>query len=249
VPDEVIDEVVEELEIECDAWTRTPCRDDYDDHDELVAEIGTITGFYHNFTDAILDIERLLATEVEDSVALCFRRLLFVNVITALETYLSDAFSSTVLNDPALIRRFIETTPDFKVQKVTYSDIFKAAQEVKKKARTYLFDVVWHHIERIKPMYLNTFGITFPSDVGEIFRAVLKRHDIVHRNGKTKDGEEIVLGREDVTKLIEVVAAFVQHIDGQLARRKEEATDVPLDALSADAPAPTTRRTLTKPTK
>jgi hypothetical protein len=241
VPAEVIEEVVDELETECDAWAPTPRPDDYDDHDGLVAEIGTITGFYHNFTDAILDIERLLATKVEDSVALCFRRLLYVNVITALETYLSDAFNSTVLNDPALMRRFIETTPDFKAQKVTYSEIFKAAEEAKQKARTYLVDVVWHHIERIKPMYRETLGISFPDDAGAIFRAVLTRHDIVHRNGKTKDGKEIVLNAESVTKLIETAEGFVQHIDNQLAARKVAPRDVPLDTLSVDAPAPTTR--------
>lgn len=214
VPEEVIEELAEKLEGECWEWAPTPSPDDYD---PLVEDIGKITEYYSNFTGAILDIEKLLSTRVDGSVAACFLRLLYVNVITALETYLSDAFISTVVNAPLLMRRFIETTPEFKAEKVSLADVFKAAEEVERKARAYLIDVVWHHIERVKPMYRATMGIEFPEDLSAIFRAVLIRHDIVHRNGKTKDGSEIPITPQELTKLIAAVEAFAQHVDAQLA--------------------------------
>ena len=66
-------------------------------------------------------------------------------------------------------------------------------------------------------MYRATLGIEFPDDLSAIFRAILTRHDIVHRNGKTKDGNEILITSQDLTSLVGAVEAFVQHVDTQLA--------------------------------
>ena len=227
VPDNVIEELANELSLENAEWAPTPSPDDYD---QLVEDIGEITEYYDIFSGAILDIEQLLETKVDGSVSPCFLRLLYVNVITALETYLSDAFINTVVNAPTLMRRFIETTPEFKSEKVSLADVFKAAEGVERKARTYLIDVVWHHIERVKPMYRATLDIDFPDNLSAVFRAVLTRHDIVHRNGKTKDGNEIIITPNDIASLIEAVEAFAQHIDAQLADVRSN----PL--LSTDAP-------------
>ena len=151
-----------------------------------------------------------------------FLRLLFVNVITALETYLSDAFISTVMNDAELIRRFIETAPEFKAAKVSVANVFKAAEAAEGKVKAYLGGVVWHDIRRVIPMYRETINIKFPREISSIFHAVLIRHNIVHRNGRTKDGGEILIKPGDVSDLISSVAAFVQCIDNQLAEAKSK---------------------------
>ena len=227
VPYDMIEKLVNELEGECSEWAPTPSPDDYD---HLVEDISRITEYYNNFSGAILDIEKLLQTKVDDSVASCFLRLLYVNVITALETYLSDAFINTVVNEPDLMRRFIETTPEFQAEKVPLAAVFKAVEEIERRARAYLIDVVWHHIERVKSMYRATLGVEFPSDLASIFRAILIRHDIVHRNGKTKDGNEILIAPKDVLDLVSAVEKFVQHIDNQLAEVRSNRQ------LNADAP-------------
>lgn len=219
VPDGVIDELVGELQRECYQWAPTPSPDDYDNY--LLDDIARITEYYHNFSGAVLDIEKLLDATVDPSVSLPFHRMLFVNAITALETNLSDAFINTVANAPELMRRFIETTPEFQSEKVPLSDVFKAIERIEQKARSYLIDVVWHHLERVKPMYRDTLGIDLPDDIGPLFRAILVRHDIVHRNGKTKTGEEILITREQITDLLERTEAVVQHIDKQISVLRE----------------------------
>lgn len=214
VPEEVIEELAEELTQECWQWAPTPSREDYDDY--LVDDIAQITEYYGNFSSGILDIEKLLETDVDGIVANCFYRLLFVNVITALETYLSDAFINTVVPNSELMRRFVEKTPEFQSEKVSLSDVFKAVEQIEQRAKSYLIDVVWHNLERVKPMYRDTLDIDFPKDIGPIFRAIIKRHDIVHRNGKTKSGTEIIVSKQDVSDLIAAVEAFAQQIDAQL---------------------------------
>jgi len=219
VPEDVIDKLVDKLEGECLDWAPTPSRDDYDNY--LVEDIARITEYYHNFAGAILDIEKLLETEVDSSVSTLFYRMLFVNAITALETYLSDALINTVVNTPKLMRRFIETTPEFRSEKVALSEVFKAVEKIEQKARSYLIDIVWHHLDRVKPMYRDTLGIEFPDDIGPLFKAILVRHDIVHRNGRTKAGEEIIVTRDQITDLLCQIKSFVQSIDQQVASVKE----------------------------
>jgi hypothetical protein len=218
VPEDVIEELADELTRECWEWAPTPSREDYDDF--LVEDIALISEYHSNFISAIHDIEKLLETEVEGSVADCFYRLLFVNVITAMETYLSDAFINTVVHNPALMRHFIETTPEFQNEKVALSDVFSALEKIEQKANGHLVDVVWHNLERVKPMFRDTLGIEFPKDMGAVFRAIVKRHDIVHRNGKTKTGKGIPIACQDVIGLIASVQAFVHDVDAQL--RKDE---------------------------
>ncbi|MBI5109377.1 MAG: hypothetical protein HZA62_11570 [Rhodocyclales bacterium] len=218
IPEDVIEELADELTHICWEWAPTPSREDYDDF--LVDDIALISEFHSNFIGAIHDIEKLLETEVEDSVAGCFYRLLFVNVITAMETYLSDAFIRTVIRDPALMRRFIEATPEFQNEKVALSEVFSALEKIEQKAYSHLVDVVWHNLERVKPMYRDTLGIEFPKNIGAVFRAIVKRHDIVHRNGKTKAGEDIPISYQDVIALIAAIQAFIHNVDAQL--RKDE---------------------------
>ena len=158
--------------------------DAYDYH--LAKEIASISDYHDNFSGAILDIKKLLETVIDVSVASCFIRLLYVNVITAMETYLSDAFIGIVGENQDIMRRFIETTPEFKDEKILLSDAFVATDKAKKKADIYLMNVVWHNIRRVKPMYKDTLGIDFPENISAILRAVDDRHDMVHRNGKNK---------------------------------------------------------------
>lgn len=218
IPGDVIEELSEELDLISSQWAPTEKPGDYDQY--LVDDIAQITEFYRNFSGAILDVEKMLETKIHSSVEDCFFRLLYVNVITAMETYLSDAFINSVVPDKELMRRFVETTPEFKAEKISLSDVYKAAEEIEHKAKSYLVDVVWHNLGRVKPMYKAILGIEFNSEMGDLVKAILKRHDIVHRNGKTKSGEDIVLTKNDVAELVSKVEHFIQDIDVKIGEIK-----------------------------
>lgn len=211
VPDDVIEELSSDLDGICWEWAPTEKPGDYDEF--LADDIAQITEHYVNFLGAISNIEKMLEAKIDNSVEHCFYRLLYVNAITAMETYLSDAFMSSVVPDKELMRLFVETTREFQSEKISLSEVYKAAEDIEHKAKSYLVDVVWHNLGRVKPMYKTVLGIEFNNEVGELIKAILKRHDIVHRNGKTKSGEDIVLSKGDVTQLISKVERFIQDID------------------------------------
>lgn len=217
ISDKVIEELARELRDISWEWTRHP---DYDDIDDYFFEsIAQTTEHHESFNEAINNVEHLLTPDTIDLRKKYLLRLLYVNVITILETYLSDLFISAVGNDKSLLRRFVETTPKFKSEKISVSEVFKAVEEIEKKARSYLTDVVWHHLSRVKPMFKDTLDIEFPTNMGILFKAVLVRHDLVHRNGKKKDGGEHDISVETITELIKEAKEFVSHIDKQWTER------------------------------
>jgi len=188
VPDEVIEELANEFRDISWEWTGHPEYEEVDNY--LFNSIAQTTEHNKAFEESIANVESLLAINVSEQEQKHLLRLLYVNVITAVETYLSDLFISAVGNDKSLLRRFVETTPEFKSEKISVSDVFKNIEDIEKKSRSYLMDVGWHQLRRVKPMFNDTLGISFLDDMGDLFNAVLVRHDLVHRNGKKKDGCE-----------------------------------------------------------
>ncbi|MCK4819161.1 hypothetical protein KA005_25540 [bacterium] len=232
VPDDVIEELSSELNAICYQWAPIAKPGDYDEY--LVNNIAEITEYYHNFSGSILDIKKLLEVDIDGSVNHCFYRLLYVNVITTMETYLSDAFINSVVPDAELMRSFIESTPEFKAEKIPLANVYKAAEEIEQRAKKYLADVVWHNLGRIKPMYKSVLGIEFDTKLGPITKEILNRHDIVHRNGKTKSGEEIFITKEGVKVLISMVEAFIKEVDEKLSKMKANRKIEPTAETSVD---------------
>ena len=217
VDQDVIDSLVQNLDSECGSWAATERPGDYED--DFIADITEITDYHANFLDALSDVRMLADDPVEDNVAPCLFRLLYVNVVTAMETYLSDAFTNTVMNDSALFRSFIESTPEFKKRKLALSNLFTEMEEIKETAKGHLRQLLWHDLARVKPMYKDVLNVEFP-DATPIFRAIKTRHDLVHRNGKSKDGEPIPIDKGHVIALAREAEHFVQEIDVALTLRE-----------------------------
>jgi len=214
VPDDLIEELADKLSDIAIEWSgNSNDADSSDQFDEyLYDSVADSSATREVFRGSILNIRRLLEVKVEAADYQCFLRLLYVNVITALESYLSDRFISSINADPVRLRKFVETTPEFQKEKVPLSDIFKASEEIGQKVKTHLSEFVWHRLDRVSPMFRDTLGVQFPTDMKELYRAIVIRHDLVHRNGKTKEGVEYVLSQKDIEDLIISVESFLEHI-------------------------------------
>lgn len=214
VPDDVIDELVNTLEGECFEWAPTSGPEDYEEY--VVEDIVQITDYHENFLGSLDKIKSLCTLEVSGLLSGYYLRILYANVITALETYLSDTFIGVVSKDKALMRAFFEKNDQFMKEKILLSDVFRVVDEAETRFNEHVLNIAWHNIGRVESMYSKILGVEFQKEEGKIRAAVVKRHDIVHRNGKTKDGEEVVVSKEDIDGLIEMTRSFVSFIDAQV---------------------------------
>ncbi len=196
VPKDVIDILVEEL---CQIqiyWAPAPHGNYSDDTEDDP---------FWQFDSAMKNISILSSIKLHNThseVVSSMHRLLYANIIIAIEVYLSDTFKNEVISNDSLTRRFVETAPFFQKQKISIFDIYNKMDDIKDSVNDYLTTFIWHRLDKIKQMYKDTLGIEFPEDVVALENAIRIRHDIVHRNGKTKNGEYHKFDRKKVIDLM-----------------------------------------------
>ncbi len=225
VDDGVIEGLAHELDNESADWSGNSSNFSPDLDDYVFQSSAESFGQQDAFCQSALNIERLLEAKIEPAERQCMLRLLYANVITALETYLSDKFISSVNADEKLLRRFVETTPEFEKRKLTLSRVFEAHENIKAEVKMHLLEVVWHRLDKVEPMYRDTLGINFPPDMGELHKALIVRHDCVHRNGKTKDEKEHVLNESHIRNLLSEADRLVRWIEA--GGKEPPASDAP----------------------
>jgi hypothetical protein len=213
VDDDVVEKLASELDDECANWSGNSDNLSPDLDEYLFLSSAESAGHEEAFRQSSVNIERLLEAKVQPAERQVMLRLLYTNVITALETYLSDKFISAITTDEKLLRRFVETTPEFKNRKLSLSDVFNAHETIKDDVKTHLLEVVWHRLDKVEPMFRYTLDINFPSDMKEFHKAIFVRHDCVHRNGKTKNGKEHVFNEDEIKELLSAADKLIRWIE------------------------------------
>ena len=211
VPENVIEELVDELEGESYEWAGKPEEERYDDYYYDV--IAANTEFHSTLTESLTNSRKLLDYGISGDLSNPLHMMLHVNIITTLETFLSDAFISTVVGNDQLIRKFVKTNTDFSERKFALNDIFERMDNIEKEVKSYLIDLIWHNLAKVKNLYKQTLEIDFPEKIENLYKAVAKRHDIVHRSGKTKEGKPLIVTKDELIKLMDDVKSFAGHID------------------------------------
>jgi len=230
ISEDFLEQIAGELEEESGTgeWASIPGREDF----ELDLDYG-VSDFYPRFEGSVEVVRRLLREKINESEQAAFFALLYVNAITLLEAYLADVFISLVVKHLLLLRKFVESDPIFEEQKIATADIFHHMDSIPSRVKNHLHVLPFHRLEKVQAMYSSVMGIKFPASMTEIIKAVQIRHDVVHRNGLTKDGAAIVLSRTEVENLLMHVEQFVSAVDKKVRDLVDgldspELTDVPI---------------------
>ncbi|MBI3774693.1 MAG: hypothetical protein HY273_03920 [Gammaproteobacteria bacterium] len=214
VMEELIDDLVGEVG---DEWA--PIVSEYDHYDEAFEfEVSSRDDPYRFVVQRLEEIDALLNVKVDAKVLELLWRMAFASVIAALEAYLADTVSFWLDVDKKALRDFVRSNRDFQKQTVVVSEIYECMDGLHNRVEKYLVGQVWHRLDKIKPMMSSGLGISVPPIV-KLMKAVVLRHDIVHRAGKTKDGQPIRLNEAQVRELHTEVHEFIKVIESELNKR------------------------------
>lgn len=184
---------------------------DFTDLEEI--QQGTTIPF-RNFRQSLDDLAGLSSLKPDDQV---LQRMCFSSIITAMEAYLSDIMKREVLQNEAIKRRFVEKYSKFEKEKLSVPELYQFLDGLDNRIAKELNDTSFHNIETAKKMFRDVLLIDFPEAfVPALHRAVAKRHDIVHRNGKTPGGQPVQIISRDVTELLNIVSQSMADIDRQV---------------------------------
>ncbi|TLP68200.1 hypothetical protein FEA48_30555 [Pseudomonas nitroreducens] len=186
------------------------------DYEELTwvvnAEQGTPFGIFKN---QVSSVERLLQIDLDDATRFSHVVMLYGHIVAAVEGYLSSTFIGAVSGSFDLTRRLVETDSTFADQKFSMAEIFKKAESIKVVVASYLAELIFHRLDKVKPMYKSVLGIDF-GDISWLFKAVSIRHDCVHRAGFDKSGERVAIDSDAVFELVKKSCELVESVEFQI---------------------------------
>ncbi len=159
----------------------------------------------------------LLADHGSDSGGHLVNRMIFSHQITAMEAYLADRLVKEIEIDADAIQRLLRQDEDLAKEKFTLAEISKDPALVERKVREHLRSIQYHNLAKVDVLYCIAIGIrilNLAKDKSSLFKAVMLRHDCVHRNGFDKDGKELkVFSKAFVQNTADLIRAFVEGIE------------------------------------
>jgi hypothetical protein len=146
-------------------------------------------------------------------------RMVFVQQVSALEAYLGDTLANQVLSKPDAMHALLEGDKDLQELKLPLVVFSKNPGIILAKVKEYLQGVLYHNLAKVAVLYKLALGIDIWPDnqtKNDLFVAISRRHDYVHRNGKDKDGIPLQkMTRNDVSAVLETMRRTVDHIEAQ----------------------------------
>lgn len=155
--------------------------------------------------------QELLKLDVGPDNVFSLNVMIYGHVVAASEGFLSSVFIKTTVGSEELIRRLLETDPEFSVMKFSMSQLFEKRESIKDTVAGHLQKLIFHDVKKVKPMYKSVLGHDL-GDIGWLFKAVSKRHDCVHRAGYGKDEKPLSFDEDEVALLIQNVRDMCQSI-------------------------------------
>ncbi len=182
--------------------------------DDLIEYHSDYIHFYKDFLSSLSSTKELakLAPTNPD-----LTKLLYANVITIMEAYLSDTLKKQVLKRNAVLRRFVQNHDPFKNSKrEPASEVFNIHDKIINMANDAIDKISFHDVVTAKTLYESVLSVKFPRDIAWLIKAIGNRHDIVHRNGRTLKNEDLKISHEEIESLANNVLSFVKEIDAQV---------------------------------
>jgi hypothetical protein len=164
------------------------------------------------FDTQIRSVHELLEVGVSSEAQFSLLVMLHGHIVAAVESYLASTFIREVTNSEDLIRKLIETDPVFSERTITLKEIYEKHETLKLTVATYLRDLIFHNIAKVKPMYKSVLNCDF-GDISWLFEAVNIRHHCVHRAGLDKDGNKVELSKDSVRELAARSSKLVHFIE------------------------------------
>ncbi|QEE27316.1 hypothetical protein FTW19_04390 [Terriglobus albidus] len=215
VADEVIEELASDLNDISLEWSGKPEPPD-DDYFLDLLESGPDP--YINLISSLVEIEDAARIEVFEKDRRILHKLLYANIIAALETFLGDLFIKTLSKSDEYTENFVRKTAHFQNTPIKLSDIFERFKKIDAEVRNFVLAHNWHRLDESSMMYKRAFGVVFPVTPEGLKTAIRDRHDIVHRNGRTSDGAEGSWNLAKILALKKIVAEYSCELNDLIAK-------------------------------
>lgn len=166
-------------------------------------------------------------------------RMVFSHQISAMEAFLADTVIIHVTTKPDAMTRLLQEDEDLKKEKYSLSQVAADPNLVRKAVLEHLRGLMYHNLARVRVLYqtvlrIDIFKLISKDDLEKLMRAVIHRHDCVHRNGHTKEGEKLFVFTPGYIESIAGITHML--VDGIERKRVLDGFQAAIDAINRSAP-------------
>lgn len=241
-PDEVFKGLVDELSssLTNESWYWSPIPDDDSlRYEEQYEEYLRFKPFFDNFLKALQDINSLINVNLSKRNKQILFKMAYSNVITVLETYLSDVFVYLVTGGGKFSLKYSLGKKKDKNKKLKLSEYHKPEHDFDKR-KSLMTKKTWHRLADTETLFKKYFGVSFNSHKKYLEGCIDIRHDLIHRNGKNINGIMVHLSKGQIMTLISRTKKFIKKINDDLLVKLEDGSvsEINYDDLIDDEDRP-----------
>lgn len=157
-----------------------------------------------------------LSANLPDTPSQLVMKMNYAYAVTLMETCLADMLKHSVLTHDVFMDNAVTKITEFKTLKVSLKDIHNDPNYVSSYVMNFLTQILYHKIDLVVSIYRLILDEDYPVQIGDKIGTLMKiaeiRHDIVHRNGFDKEGNEHILTPELVKQAMQDISDFVQNM-------------------------------------
>lgn len=156
---------------------------------------------------------------LDEPTRLILYRSLYVGIIGAFEACLSDTLISKIMRNDEYKKKFVENSKQMQETKFSLSKLYEVQSNIDKIVVERLQEIIYHNLAVVSKLYAAVLGVKFlPYE--DLAKSVNIRHHIVHRNGKDKQNNPVVINKQDVKDLVQKVSDFIKNIETQILQNE-----------------------------
>ncbi|MGN2432277.1 hypothetical protein [Pseudomonas syringae] len=146
-------------------------------------------------------------------------KLVLSGLVSAMEAYLANTLITLVADEVDATENLLLKEEKLSSQKITLFEAWNESLTVERRVQDYLRDQIYHRLGKVERLYEIAFNIQiFPSleIKTRLHQTISLRHDIVHRNGRSLQGDEQDFSSTSVHAMMRDIHDFVMHVNNEL---------------------------------
>jgi chorismate mutase len=147
-------------------------------------------------------------------------KLFYSNLVTVMESYLSNIFIETVSTNSNLMEKFTKCDKYRKEKVNLYTAL---TNDMRRYIIGLIKKIIFHNLSNIRPLFNEVLDVDIPNEQ-EILDLIEKRHHIIHRNGFDKSNNPVQIREKDIETTIKFLTNYIERIDQQFIEKFQTTT-------------------------
>lgn len=169
------------------------------------------------FAKDISELRTMLTENSAMSANQTYLKMVLAHAVTILEVYLEDIIKSLIASNDAYLENTIKNVKPFCDTPFKLGEISIEKDGIKKFVIGKLSDNLYHDIPKVIKILTGITGRKIEISIKEVCCVTAIRHDIVHRNGKNKDGDHIEITHPFVLDALASIETFTRDLRSNLS--------------------------------